>query len=202
MLTKKTIVLVSFVVLSYNSYSQKNSNFLNNISIQFGLNWVDNSGNQDPLTIFKDYSDIAFNLPFKLEIDYLLNNTFELFLSGISNKFLDNQKLDFLDSNRSYTYFSIDFGVKHAVIDVDVFNTSIVGFAEVGMGMFKVESLGFSANIGAGGVLHLTDKMDLVISSVAKFAIEHEYPNSNHFLYFIGLKYSFKSKDDNCFCPC
>lgn len=108
MLAKNTIVLVSFFVLSYNSYSQKNSKFLNNISIQFGLNWVDNSGNQDPLTIFKDYSDIAFNLPFKLEIDYLLNNTFELFLSGISNKFLDNQKLDFLDSNKSYTYFSID----------------------------------------------------------------------------------------------
>ena len=124
-----------------------------------------------------------------------------MFLSGISNKFLDNQKLDFLDSNKSYTYFSIDFGVKHAVIDVDVFNTSIVGFAEVGMGVFKVESLGFSANIGAGGILHLTDKIDMVISSVAKFAIEHEYPNSNHFLYFIGLKYSFKSKGDNCFCP-
>ena len=198
---KKTFLLLSFVVLSHTTCSQNNSNFLNNFSIEYGVNWVDSSGNHDPLTIFKDYSDIAFNLPFKFEIDYLLNNTFELYLSGSSNKFLENQKIDVLDSDSTYNYFSIDFGVKHAVFDIDVYTTSVVGFAKVGLGVFKVESLGFSANIGAGGIIRLTEKTDFVISSIAKFALEHEYINSNHFQYFIGLKYRFSSKGNNCFCP-
>jgi hypothetical protein len=77
----------------------------------------------------------------------------------------------------------------------------VVGFAKVGLGVFKVESLGFSANIGAGGIIRLTEKTDFVISSVAKFALEHDYINSNHFQYFIGLKYRFSSKGNNCFCP-
>lgn len=201
MSTKKTFLLLSFVALSYTTCSQNNSNFLNNFSIEYGLNWMDNSGNQDPLTIFKDYSNIAFNLPFTLEVDYFLSDTFELYLSGSSNKFLENQKIDVVNSNRTYNYFSIDFGVKHAVFDVDLYSTSVVGFTKVGMGVFKFESLGFSANIGAGGIIRLTEKMDFVISSVAKFALEHEYLNSNHFQYFIGLKYRFSSKGNNCFCP-
>ena len=201
MSTKKTFLLLSFVALSYTTCSQNNSNFLSNFSIEYGLNWMDNSGNQDPLTIFKDYSNIAFNLPFTLEVDYFLSDTFELYLSGSSNKFLENQKIDVVNSNRTYNYFSIDFGVKHAVFDVDLYSTSVVGFIKVGMGVFKFESLGFSANIGAGGIIRLTEKMDFVISSVAKFALEHEYLNSNHFQYFIGLKYRFSSKGNNCFCP-
>jgi hypothetical protein len=201
MSTKKTFLLLSFVALSYTTCSQNNSNFLNNFSIEYGLNWMDNSGNQDPLTIFKDYSNIAFNLPFTLEVDYFLSDTFELYLSGSSNKFLENQKIDVVNSNRTYNYFSIDFGVKHAVFDVDFYSTSVVSFTKVGMGVFKFESLGFSANIGAGGIIRLTEKMDFVISSVAKFALEHEYLNSNHFQYFIGLKYRFSSKGNNCFCP-
>jgi hypothetical protein len=201
MSTKKTFLLLSFVALSYTTCSQNNSNFLNNFSIEYGLNWMDNSGNQDPLTIFKDYSNIAFNLPFTLEVDYFLSDTFELYLSGSSNKFLENQKIDVVNSNRTYNYFSIDFGVKHAVFDVDFYSTSVVSFTKVGMGVFKFESLGFSANIGAGGIIRLTEKTDFVISSVAKFALEHEYLNSNHFQYFIGLKYRFSSKGNNCFCP-
>ena len=90
MSTKKTFLLLSFVALSNTTCSQNNSNFLNNFSIEYGLNWMDNSGNQDPLTIFKDYSNIAFNLPFTLEVDYFLSDTFELYLSGSSNKFLEN----------------------------------------------------------------------------------------------------------------
>ncbi len=158
MYTTKTLFLLVFIVLFYNGNTQTNSNFLNNFSIEYGVNWVDSSGNRNPLTIFKDYSDIAFNLPFKFEIDYLLNNTFELYLSGSSNKFLENQKIDVLDSDSTYNYFSIDFGVKHAVFDINVYTTSIVGFAKVGLGVFKVESLGFSANIGAGGIIRLTEK--------------------------------------------
>ncbi|MDA9056343.1 hypothetical protein N9K49_00655 [Flavobacteriaceae bacterium] len=199
--TKKTIFFVIFFVLFYKANSQIKSKFLNNLSIEYGLNWVDSSGNQDPLTIFKDYSNIAFNLPFKLEVNYLLNNTFELYLSGSSNKFLSNQVIDDLNSGVSYSYFSIDLGVKHAVFDVDVFTTSLVGFAKVGLGMFKVESLSPSANIGAGGVIRITENTDFVISSVAKFALKNEYLNSNHFQYFVGLKYRFRSKGGNCFCP-
>jgi len=99
--TKKTILLVSFVVLSYNLYSQTKSKFLNNLSIEFGVNWVDNSGNQDPLTIFKDYSDIAFNLPIKIELDYFVSDSFELYLAGTTNKFLKNQRIDSRDLDRS-----------------------------------------------------------------------------------------------------
>lgn len=201
MTTKKTFLLVISLLLFLNANSQKRSKFLNNLSIECGLNWVDSSGNQDPLTIFKDYSDIAFNLPFKLEIDYLLTNTFELYLSGSSNEFLSDQVIDYRTSDETHDYLSIDFGVKHAVFEVDVLTTSVVGFANVGFGVFKVESLVFSANIGAGGIIRLTENIDFVISSVAKFGVENEYLNSNHFQYFVGLKYRFRSKGDNCFCP-
>lgn len=201
MISKKTLLLATFVVFACNANSQSNSKFLNNLSIEYGLNWIDSSGNQDPLTIFKDYSNIAFTLPFKLEIDYLLNNTFELYLSGSSNKFLDNQTIDNENLDGSYNYFSIDFGVKHPILDIDVFTTSMVGFARIGLGVFKVESLGFSANIGVGGIIRLTENTDFVISSVAKFAIENEYLKSNHLQYFLGLKYRFRSKGNNCFCP-
>jgi len=201
MTTKKTFLLIISLIIFLNANSQKRSKFLDNLSFEFGLNWVDSSGNQDPLTIFKDYSNIAFNLPFKLEIDYFLNDTFELYLSGSSNKFLSNQVIDYRTSGETYQYLSIDFGVKHAVFEVDVLTTSVIGFANVGFGVFKVESLGFSANVGAGGIIGLTENLDLVISSVGKFAVENEYLNSNHFQYFLGLKYRFRSKGGNCFCP-
>ena len=201
MSTKRTFLLLFFVALSYTTCSQNNFDFLSNFSIEYGVNWVDSSGNQDPLTIFKDYSNIAFKLPFTLEVDYFLSDTFELYLSGSSNKFLENQKVDVLNSNRTYNYFSIDFGVNHAVLGVDVFSTNIIGFVKAGIGIFKVESLGFSANIGVGGIIYLTENMDFVIFSVGKFAVEQEYLNSNHFQHFIGLKYSFSYKRANCFCP-
>ena len=201
MTCKKTIIFLFFVVLFYEINSQSKSKFFNNLSIEYGLNWVDSSGNQDPLTIFKDYSAIAFSIPFKLEIDYLLNNTFELYLSGSSNKFLSNQLVDSRVSGQSYTYFAIDFGLKHAIFDLDVLSTSVVGFAKGGIGMFKVKSLSPSANIGIGGVIRLNENTDFIISSEAKFSIDHKYLDSNHFQHFIGLKYRFRSEGDNCFCP-
>ena len=201
MTCKKTILFLFFVVLTYEINSQSKSKFFKNLSLEYGLNWVDSSGNQDPLTIFKEYSDIAFTLPFKLEIDYLLNNTFELYLSGSSNKYLSNQFIDSRESGQSYTYVAIDLGLKHAIFDVDVLSTSIVGFAKAGIGMFKVKSLSPSANIGIGGVIRLNENTDFIISSEAKFAIDHKYLDSNHFQHFIGLKYRFRSEGDNCFCP-
>lgn len=197
--SKKTILFLFFVVLFNFVNSQRRSKFFNNLSIEYGLNWVDSSGNQDPFTIFKEYSDIAFSLPFKLEIDYLLNNTFELYLSGSSNKFLSNQVIDNRTAEESYTYYAIDLGLKYAL--VSVLSTSVVGFAKVGIGMFKVKSLSPSANIGLGGVIRLNENTDLILSSEAKFAFDHKYLDSNHFQHFIGLKYRFRSEGDNCFCP-
>ena len=199
--TKKTILLVILIVLFHKANSQRKSKFLNNLSIEFGVNWVDNSGNEDPLTIFKDYSDIAFNLPIKIELDYFVSDSFELYLAGTTNKFLKNQRIDSRDLDRSYTYISIDFGAKYAVFDIDVFTSRVVGFAHAGIGVFKVESLGTSGNVGLGGVIELSENIDFVISSVAKFAIEHEYLNSNHFQYSIGLKYRFSARGNNCYCP-
>ena len=88
MTTKKTFLLVISLVLFLNANSQKRSKFLNKLSIEYGLNWVDSSGNQDPLTIFKDNSDIAFNLPFKLEIDYLLNTLLNCICQDHQTNFL------------------------------------------------------------------------------------------------------------------
>ena len=198
---KKSILLILFFLFFHPMNSQIKSKFFKNLSIEYGLNCVDSSGNQDPLTIFKVYSDIAFTLPFKFEIDYLLNNTFELYLSGSSNKFLSNQFIDSRESGQSYTYFAIDLGLKHAIVDVDILSTSVVGFAKVGIGMFKVKSLSPSANIGMGGVIRLNENTDFIISSEAKFAIDHKYLDSNHFQHFIGLKYRFRIEGDNCFCP-
>lgn len=197
---QKNYYFCNFICIFHEANCQKKSNFLNNISVEYGLNWVDSSGNLDPLTIFKDYSNIAFTLPFKLELDYLLNNTFELYLAGSSNKFLSNQIIDERNSRISYTYLSIDFGVKHAVFEIDILTTSVVGFAKVGLGVFKVESIGPSANIGAGGIIRINENTDVVISSQAKFAIDNEYLNSNHFQYFLGLKYRFGGRGSNCFC--
>jgi len=199
--TKKTILLVVLIVLFHEANSQRKSKFLNNISIEFGLNWVDSSGNQDPLTIFKDYSVIAFNLPIKIELDYFVSDSFELYLAGTTNKFLENQRIDNRGLDRSYTYLSVDFGAKYTVFEIDVFTRSISGFAHAGAGVFRVESLGASANVGLGGVLQLSENIDFVISSVAKFAIDHEYINSNHFQYSIGLKYRFSVRGSNCYCP-
>ena len=195
--TKKTILLVIFIALFYNANSQIKSKFINNLSIEFGLNWVESSGNQDLLTIFKDYSDIAFNLPFKVEIGYLVGDSFELYLAGTTNKFLENQNIDNRDLDRPYTYLSVDFGAKYAVFET----SSVVGFAQGGIGVFKVESLAVSANIGAGGVIELSENIDFVISSVARFAFKNEPLNSNHLQYSIGLKYRFSDRGSNCFCP-
>lgn len=199
--SKKIFFFIVYVSLFFNANSQKHSKFSKVLSVEFGLSLVDNSGNRDPLTIFKENSEIAFKLPFTIEIDYLLSSNFELYLSGSSNKFSGNQKIDSKISGQSYNYFSIDFGAKYAVLGRDIFSTTVVGFVKAGIGMFKVESLGFSANIGAGGIIHLSESIDFVVSSVAKFAVENEYLNSNHFQHFIGLKYSFISKRVNCFCP-
>ena len=87
------------------------------------------------------------------------------------------------------------------MFDIDVFTSRVVGFAHAGIGVFKVESLGTSGNVGLGGVIELSENIDFVISSVAKFAIEHEYLNSNHFQYSIGLKYRFSARGNNCYCP-
>jgi len=199
--TKKTILLVILIVLFHKANSQRKSKFLNNLSIEFGVNWVDNSGNEDPLTIFKDYSDIAFNLPIKIELDYFVSDSFELYLAGTTNKFLENQRTDNRYLNRSYRYLSVDLGAKYTIFEIDVFTRSVFGFAHAGAGVFRVESLGASANIGLGGVIELSENIDFVISSVAKFAIENEYINSNHFQYSIGLKYRFSARGNNCYCP-
>ena len=198
MSTKRTLLLSLFVFVFYNLNSQtdsefinteSNSEFINSLSVEFGLNLVDNSGNANPLTAVKEFSSIAYSLPFKIDVNYSLSDAFQVFLSSSSNKFREDQIVDNKHLDKSYNYLSIDLGLKYDVFEVDLNRTSIVGFAQAGVGVFKIESSSPSANLGFGGLISLTDMIDVVISSVAKFSMNNEYLNSNHFQYFLGLKF-------------
>ena len=186
----KKVFLFLFLFSINTLYSQKKSNFLNNLSIELGLNWIDNSGQRDPLYLFEDYENSSFNFPFKLELNYSLGKSIVLFTTATTNEFSTGQIIDSRTSSRlsSYTYLSIDFGLKHVVL----LSKNLSAFSQVGLGLFHVETLGKSANIGAGFSISITELIGVVFTSNSKFKIDsaEDFGLSNHFQYSIGIRYS------------
>ena len=188
-----------FIVCFQQVNSQKINGLTNKLSIEFGVNWIDSSGKQDPLTFFKDNSNLAFSSPFKLELDYLINNSFELYLSRSINEFLENQIIDGYTLQESYSYSSTDLGLKYYINKFNLFDIDFSIFVHGGFGFFDVTKNGLSSNIGIGGVISITNTLDFVVSSVSKFVLNQEFLNSNHFQYSIGLRVKL-SKPVSCYC--
>ena len=196
----KLMFCTFFIIYFQEVSSQKKSNLVNRFSIEFGVNWIDSSGEQNPLRFFKDYSNLAFSSPFKLELDYLLNNSFELYLSHSINKFSKNQLIDSYILQESYSYSSTDLGLKYYINKFNLFDINFSVFVHGGLGMFDVTKSGLSSNFGIGGVISITNTLYFVVSSVAKFAVNHEFINSNHFQYSVGIRIKL-SNTESCYCP-
>ena len=183
-------------------HAQRRPDFLDKLYIELGLNWIDNSGKQDPFYILEDYGNTSFSYPLRGELNYSLSESLFIYASGSTNKFRKGQRIDSSISKSSPIFISADFGIKN----VFSLTNSLSIFSQFGLGLFDVQTLNkppnitTSANIGAGFFVNIMEPFDLVFTanSRIKLGSSETYGLSNHFQYSLGVRYSFKKRYDCC----
>jgi hypothetical protein len=183
-------------------HSQRRPEFLDKLYIELGLNWIDNSGKQDPFYILEDYGNTSFSYPLRGELNYSLSESLFIYASGSTNKFRKGQLIDGTIAKSGPIFISADFGVKNVIS----LTNSLSIFGQLGLGLFDVQSLAnppnitTSVNIGAGFFVTIMEPFDLVFTtnSRIKFGKNEAFGLTNHFQYSLGVRYSFKKRYDCC----
>lgn len=183
-------------------HSQRRPDFLDKLYIELGLNWIDNSGKQDPFYILEDYGNTSFSYPLRGELNYSLSETLFIYASGSTNKFRKGQRIDGTIAKSGPIFISADFGVKNVIS----LTNSLSIFGQLGLGLFDVQSLAnppnitTSVNIGAGFFVTIMEPFDLVLTTNSRIKLGNTeaFGLTNHFQYSLGVRYSFKKRYDCC----
>jgi len=183
-------------------HSQRRPEFLDKLYIELGLNWIDNSGKQDPFYILEDYGNTSFSYPLRGELNYSLSESLFIYASGSTNKFRKGQLIDGTIAKSGPIFISADFGVKNVIS----LTNSLSIFGQLGLGLFDVQSLAnppnitTSVNIGAGFFVSIMEPFDLVFTTNSRIKLGNTeaFGLTNHFQYSLGVRYSFKKRYDCC----
>jgi OOP family OmpA-OmpF porin len=203
--------LVVLVAFNINAQDEKNpkrksSQLAKKWSLRLGFNTVDSNGDGlgNPIDNFFKLEEEAYHgFPLKLDLEYRFTNLFSLEASVSRNRFLAGKSN--IDGNiitADQDYFAADFHGKmyydelfKRLFDVDWLELYLQG----GAGYFKINEGGFSANVGTGANIWLTERFGLNASATAKWAIDTDPAlyDTNHTQFSLGISYRFGKEDSD-----
>ena len=190
---KKVILLFAFAIVTFNCFSQRNSERSDWI-IGIGVNTVNNNGSLSPWNSPEDW---AFNTPIALSIEHVWSDIFSIEQSFSFNKFTDSNVIDSVGLNDDLTFFSTNTKVKW-YFDEYIFPRRAQWLdlaASLGVGVFNIQDqrLNTTANVGFDAFFWFSDDWGVAIKSLGKFAL-NQGDNlflTNHFNHFLELVYKF-----------
>lgn len=180
---KKLIFLLLFVSITVLSYGQrKDGEWI----LGIGVNTVNSLGTQSP---FNSPGDWAFKQPIAISIEHSWTKLFSIEQSFSLNGFSESDVIDGVVLTDDKTFFSANTKIKYYFDDL-LFDASWLDLnVNAGVGIFNVDELNTSANLGFGATFWVSDTIGIAFKSLAKFALNHKsrYINNNHFQHFLEL---------------
>ncbi|MCH7525492.1 MAG: hypothetical protein IIC74_10985 [Bacteroidetes bacterium] len=109
------------------------------------------------------------------------------------NKFSSNSKIDGVELNEDFNYFSADTNIRYYVGNYFLNSEKLDLFLNGGFGFYNLDGFNTTANLGGGVSYWFRDNLAVRIQSLAKFTLgnKDELSASNHLQYFLQLVYSF-----------
>jgi len=182
---KTTFILLFSLVFSTLSFSQQANRTVGNqaefrpeFRIAVGVNAIQNLGTREPFTDFDEWS---FGIPFSAALEYKFSEKWAVEQAFSLNKSKDN--IDG-DTTEEYTYFATNTNLKWYpnLLKSDKFKL----FANAGLGIFNIDDLNTSANLGGGILYWFSDSFGLRGSALGKWAIDNTRRyDSNHYQYML-----------------
>jgi hypothetical protein len=157
-----------------------------------GVNAINSLGSKNP---FEGPEDWAFKFPISASIETKWTRLFSIEVAVHLNQFEADAPLDATGPPEDdLTYFAVDTALKYYFGEFIFPNTEWIDFyGSAGVGLFNIEDINVSANVG-GGVLfwfNARKSVGIKMQGIGKFAFDHSnrggvYPN-NHFQYSTQL---------------
>ncbi len=183
-----TFIITSILFLMVSTAKGQDQFSSENFSLSIGLNAIDNTGNQNPLSLFTESEHIAFSRPIEVFLNYQYNYRFEFYLGATFNKFNKDQIVDGTPIADNLNYRSIDAGARYFFYTTKTGkNGELKPYAHAGLGIHDIVGNQFMINTGLGLQYHISPSVGIYANSVAKFSFDNALARSNHFQYSIGV---------------
>lgn len=152
-----------------------------------GINTVNNLGTLSP---YNSPGEWAYNNPFSISAEYVLDYRFSIDFSLNFNGFDKGDRMDTTIADDDYNYFSFDPSVKYYFGDL-IFSprSPFHLYGTAGLGFFTIDEGNVSFNVGGGLMVWLNsnDSIGLKVQTLAKFAFDNKLYESNHFQHHLQL---------------
>ena len=183
-----TLILVLFLSSLISSAQRAEGDW----TIGLGLNTINSNGHWSP---WNNPSDWAFGgAPITISIERMWSNVLSIEQNIAFNKFTTSNVIDFVPVPEDLSYFSTNTKIKYYFDDWIFYrkaywlDLAISG----GIGVFNIEELNTTANIGLEGIAWVSDSWGIAFKSLAKFAFNNDKEYlTNHYQHSIELVYKF-----------
>ena len=178
---RKIILVFVALAFSLNAFSQLESD---RWYLSFGVNAVNSLGTRSPIN---SPSEWAFKkAPVSIAAELIWSKYFSIEQSIAFNEFDSSRTIDGANLTESYNYLAFDTSVKYyygrfIFPDFEWIDLYVNG----GLGIFSIDNINTSLNVGAGVSFWLNDDQNFGIraQTIAKAALNHSESgfNNNHF---------------------
>ncbi|WP_422104210.1 hypothetical protein [Winogradskyella sp.] len=176
------ILCISSLCMSGQGNNDDNPNSLNWLA-SAGLNAINSQGTQSPVGKIGDW---AINIPISLAIEARWADGLAIEQAFTINSFAEGESIDGVELQENFTYFSFDSHAKYYFGKHILPSSDWIDFyGNAGLGVFSIEDLNASFNLGGGVLVWLNKKRTIGIRAqvIGKFALNHSQRgiNNNHY---------------------
>lgn len=183
---KKIVLFVLCFVSSFTFLNAQETDTKTNYRAAFGAGGIQNLGTRKPFTSINEWS-IGLSAAF----EYHFSENWSIEQAINVNTFQENDKIDGGVLTKKFTYLGTNTNFKWYpnLLKLNSFKL----FANAGIGVFKIEDLNTSANLGCGALFWFSDNFGIRTTALSKIAIDSKYRvfDNNHFQYMLELVYGF-----------
>jgi len=189
----KKLVLLVFVILTFQSFSQEKTQQKEWYATA-GVNFINSLGSRNPL---KNPGDWAFSNPFAVSVEYRGSENFAIEQTFSINKFKKGESIDSTILNKDYNYFAADTSLKYYVGHL-LFNFLSRSDMYVNLGgtYFSVSEANVAGHLGIGYMYWLNKDRTFALRTqvLGKVALNNSSSGltTNHYQYFLQVLYRFK----------
>lgn len=187
----KKIAFLLVICLTFSSllFSQQQAKpysdmFRPEFRIAVGVNAIQNLGTRKPFTDFDEWS---FGLPLSAALEYKFSHNWAIEQAFNVNKFDTESNIDGGITSEEHTYLGTNTNLKWYPnwLKSEKFKL----FANAGIGVFKIDDLNTTANLGGGMLYWFSDSFGVRGTALGKFAIDNKdrIYDTNHFQYMLEV---------------
>lgn len=189
---KNLTLILALIFSTYFSFAQENR-AEGDWTIGLGFNTINSNGRWNPINSPDEWAFSGIPLTFSVERHWSEDLSIEQTFSF--NKFGANKVIDFVELGEDVSFFSTNTKIKYYFDDLIFFRKAYWLDLAVsgGFGVFSIEELNTTANIGFDAYGWFNDHWGIALKSLAKFAFNNDKLNlTNHFQHSIEVVYKFQ----------